>query len=160
MSFMAAAPAVAEAAGAAGATTAATGAGLGAAGTAAGTGAGLGTAGSGVLASAAGAPAFEAGGFGIGAAGGEGLGMMSAANTASPTFVEGMTDMLKRFRSGGEQSLGDAYKNFGNNPETYGYLSGKAGELAKTGQQNAPVAPIVYPSYQQPENPYLKRRGY
>lgn len=70
--------------------------------------------------------------------------------------------MISRFMQGQNQDLGQAYENFGNNPETYGYLFNKVYTIGKSlggggGQQQA--APItINTNYQQEtENPYLRK---
>lgn len=68
---------------------------------------------------------------------------------------------IDKFQKGKDSSLGKAYDNFGNNPETYGYAAGKLGMMASLGGGGAKAAPInTMVTYQQPENAYLKRRGY
>lgn len=71
--------------------------------------------------------------------------------------------MISRFMQGQNQDLGQAYENFGNNPETYGYLFNKVYTVGRGlgggggGQQQA--APItINTNYQQEtENPYLRK---
>lgn len=70
--------------------------------------------------------------------------------------------MISRFMQGQNQDLGQAYENFGNNPETYGYLFNKVYTVGKGlggggGQQQA--APItINTNYQQEtDNPYLRK---
>lgn len=70
--------------------------------------------------------------------------------------------MISRFMQGQNQDLGQAYENFGNNPETYGYLFNKVYTVGRGlsgggGQQQA--APItINTNYQQEtDNPYLRK---
>lgn len=71
-------------------------------------------------------------------------------------------NFFTRFMDGQNQDLGQAYENFGNNPETYGYLFNKVYTVVKSlggggGQQQA--APItINTNYQQEtDNPYLRK---
>lgn len=79
--------------------------------------------------------------------------------TANPTFADKSANMLERFQKGGNQGLNESYKNFGNNPETYGAAYGLASRMAGSGKP-ASAAPITTNiSYQQPTNSYLQKRG-
>ena len=67
---------------------------------------------------------------------------------------------LERFSKGGEQSLGEAWKNRGWNPETAGYVYTKANQIAAAGKQPSQASPMnTTVNYQQPTNPYLAKRG-
>lgn len=99
----------------------------------------------------------------MGGNGAGGFGVDAAQQTAQSQGTEtqgGWLDMLKRFQKGGSMDTADAYKNFGNNPETYGYLMGKMGQLGNMRQQGQQQPMVTNISYQPPENAYLKRRGY
>jgi len=77
--------------------------------------------------------------------------------TTSPGFMDKAVNMYDRLYKGGEQNIVQAYKNRGNNPETYGYALAKLNSL--TNGASAPEAPpmVTNISYQQPENSYLRR---
>ena len=77
--------------------------------------------------------------------------------TANPGFMDKAVNMYDRLNKGGEQNIVQAYKNRGNNPETYGYALAKLNSL--TNGAAAPEAPqmVTNVSYQQPENSYLRR---
>lgn len=84
------------------------------------------------------------------------------AMTSSDATQVPQGSMISRFMQGQNQDLGQAYENFGNNPETYGYLFNKVYTVGKGlggsgGQQQA--APItINTNYQQEtDNPYLRK---
>jgi hypothetical protein len=79
--------------------------------------------------------------------------------TKDPSVIQQGANYLERFQKGSGQGLTDTYKNFGNNPETYGAVYGLATKMAGSGkpQSGAPITTNI--SYQQPENPYLRKRG-
>lgn len=86
---------------------------------------------------------------------------METYGTTTPSLVDKATNTIERFQKGGKQSFNDM--SFDNSPEMYGYLydkanaiSGMAGAAGKGGGA-APITTNI--SYQQPENPYLKKRG-
>lgn len=79
--------------------------------------------------------------------------------TSNPSMMQQGVNYLERFQKGGGQGLGETYKNFGNNPETYGAAYGLVNKMAGSGkpQSGAPITTNI--SYQQPENSYLRKRG-
>jgi hypothetical protein len=86
-------------------------------------------------------------------------GNVQTYGTANPSYMQQGVNTLERFQKGSGQGLTDTYKNFGNNPETYGAVYGLATKMAGSGkpQSGAPITTNI--SYQQPENPYLRKRG-
>lgn len=75
---------------------------------------------------------------------------MQTYGTSDPSFMQRAGNSLERFQRGGNQGLNDTYKNFGNNPETYGAIYGMANKMAGSGKP-ASAAPITTNiSYQQP----------
>jgi hypothetical protein len=113
---------------------------------------GGGAAGSGVNAGSA--PAYDTGGFNIDAANG-------ARTAQGPSFMDRGADMLDRFKKGGSQDVMQAWQNRGNNPETYGYMMGKLNSMTNSNNRDQRLPPMTTNvSYQQPQNEYLKRRGY
>lgn len=87
----------------------------------------------------------------------QGIKDMREYGTANPTFVDKVVNTLERFQKGNDQGL---FKTkLGNNPETYGAAYGLATKMAGSGkpQSGAPITTNI--SYQQPENPYLRKRG-
>lgn len=90
-----------------------------------------------------------------------GYSLETAGNTPSAPWYDQVYDYYDRFTKGMEQKAPDAYKNFGNNPETYGYAYGKLNQFAGMGKGGqSPQAPSINVNYQQPDNPYLRKRGY
>ena len=78
--------------------------------------------------------------------------------TTDPSIWQYAGNGLKRFAKGKEQDVGEAWKNFGNNPETYGYVFGKAEGMTKGGGGGTQAPPVTLNNtYQQPENEYLRR---
>ena len=86
---------------------------------------------------------------------------VASYGTSNPSFFDKAGSYLDRFQKGEKQSMGEAWKGRGNNPETYGYAYNKLNSLSGMGKQSGGAAPITTNiSYQQPENEYLrKRRG-
>jgi hypothetical protein len=87
---------------------------------------------------------------------------MQTYGTTDPSYLQQAGNALERFQAGGNQSMGTAVEKFGNNPETYGYLYGKANQISgMAGKQGgggaAPITTNI--TYQQPVNPYLAKRG-
>lgn len=82
--------------------------------------------------------------------------------TASPSFMDKAGAMYDRFTNGQNASLGNSMKNFGNNPETYGKVYGILTSFAKGGGGGGgSVQPASITNYyQQPQNEYLRKRGY
>lgn len=76
------------------------------------------------------------------------------------SFIDTLKDYYSRFNKGYEDNAIDMYKDgkFGNNPETYGYLYSLS-KYGKGGQQQQ-QAPMMVNRYEQPDNPYLRKRGY
>lgn len=86
---------------------------------------------------------------------------LSQYGTASPSVMDKVSSGLEQFQKGSNQNITDAYKNFGNNAKTYGYMYGKLQGLANSGGGgNQPANVVTNVSYQQPQSTYLKRRGY
>ena len=84
-------------------------------------------------------------------------GNVQTYGTANPSFMDRSINALERFQKGNDQGL---FKTkLGNNPETYGAVYGLASKMAGSGkpQSGAPITTNI--SYQQPENPYLRKRG-
>lgn len=77
--------------------------------------------------------------------------------TADPAWWQDGYDYYDRFSKGMNQDLPTAYKNFGNNPETYGYGFGKLSQLAKGGGQPSAPSMTTNISYQQPDDRYNRR---
>jgi hypothetical protein len=87
----------------------------------------------------------------------------TVANTPASGWVDNAMNKLGEFQKGEKATMQDAWRNRGNNPETYGYLYGKVGEVAGMagGGKGGAVPVNTYINYQQPENEYLRRRrGY
>lgn len=86
-------------------------------------------------------------------------GNVQTYGTANPSFMDKGVNMLERFQKGSGNNLSEAWKARGNNPETYGAIYGAVNKMAGTGkpQSGAPITTNI--SYQQPENPYLRKRG-
>ncbi len=86
-------------------------------------------------------------------------GNVQTYGTANPSFMDRSINALERFQKGGSNNLSEAWKARGNNPETYGAVFGLVSKMAGTGkpQSGAPITTNI--SYQQPENPYLRKRG-
>lgn len=85
---------------------------------------------------------------------------VSSYGTSNPSMWDKAVGTIDRFNKGGNQNLPEAWKNFGNNPETYGYVSNKLAGLTRGagGGQSAPASVNTTVNYQQPSNPYLERR--
>lgn len=79
--------------------------------------------------------------------------------TSNPTIMDKGAGMLERFQKGGSQGLNESYKNFGNNPETYGAAYGLASRMAGSGKPASAPPITTNISYQQPTNSYLQKRG-
>lgn len=84
---------------------------------------------------------------------------LETANTAAqPGWFDNAMDYLERFQKGRKQNMPEAWRGRGNNPETYGYLTGKVDDIMGMGGSGGGVAPITTNiNYQEPENPYLRR---
>lgn len=91
---------------------------------------------------------------------------LATYGNTSPSWLDNTMNTYDRFSKGGDMSLPKAYETyqkggFGNNPETYGYIYSKLGQFAKGGGGGQPMQPAsINVNYQQPDNPYLRRRGY
>jgi len=84
---------------------------------------------------------------------------ISRYGVEEPSFYDYAKDAYTKFGQGEKASFFDMMREgkFGNNPETYGYLN----SLMKYGKQPQNTqAPTMVTKYQQPENPYLRKRGY
>lgn len=111
-------------------------------------------------------------GWGLGPDTVQGLNADQASNlgtygSVNPSWMEKAYGMYDRFTKGGNMSFPEAYKayqggEFGNNPETYGFIYNKLGQVARMGGGGMqPMQPAsINVSYQQPDNPYLRKRGY
>lgn len=86
-----------------------------------------------------------------------GLENQNTYGTANPSIMDKGFNSLERFQKGQNQSLPEAYKSFGNNPETYGAAYGMLNKLSGMGKQSGAAPITINSSYQQPENTYLKR---
>lgn len=87
----------------------------------------------------------------------------TVANAPNTGYWDSAMNNLEKFQAGQKASMPEAWRARGNNPETYGYLYNKFGEVASMGGGGksgaAPITTNI--NYQQPENEYLrKRRGY
>jgi hypothetical protein len=65
------------------------------------------------------------------------MGAPSGYGAPSPSFLDRTMGYIGRFNGGMNSDMGQAYKGFGNNPETYGFMTRKLGDLMRT----APGAP-------------------
>ena len=86
-------------------------------------------------------------------------GNMQTYGTENPSMMQQGVNLYERFGKGQGQSVGDAYKNFGNNPETYGAAYGLINKMASTGKQGGAAPITINSTYQQPVNEYLKKYG-
>lgn len=85
----------------------------------------------------------------------------SEMGPAESSWLEKAYSTYDRFNKGADQSLPEAWKNRGMNPETFGYGYGKLNQFASLGKGGqTPQAPATINNYQHPENPYLRKRGY
>jgi len=78
--------------------------------------------------------------------------------TTDPSIWQKGGNLLVRFSKGKDHNMVEAWKNFGNNPETYGYVFGKMEGMMKGGGGGTQAPPVTLNNtYQQPENEYLRR---
>ena len=77
-------------------------------------------------------------------------GNMQTYGTTDPSYLQQGVNGLERFQKGGNQGLGETYKNFGNNPETYGAAYGLVNKMAGSGKPTSAAPITTHISYQQP----------
>lgn len=122
--------------------------------------AGLGAAGSSALSAfQKGATATPADGFSLDAGPAPSVGPIvnAPAGYGAPSFIDKTMDYVDRFTGGMKSNMGQAYKAFGNNPETYGYAAQRLGDLLRTAP-GAPPPPVMNTTiYQQSPNSYGRR---
>lgn len=95
---------------------------------------------------------------GAGAYGGFDATQQATQGPMESTGWQSIGDWLEKFDKGRGNSLGQAWKERGFNPQTYGYAAGKLQGMMGSGQGAGTPQPIVNNiSYQQPENDYLRR---
>lgn len=64
-------------------------------------------------------------------AAGAASGAASGATAAAPAASGFVNDYYKPFIAGGQQNFSEAWKNKGNNPQTYGYIGKKLEDFSK-----------------------------
>lgn len=80
--------------------------------------------------------------------------------TADPSWWQKGYDYYDQFSEGMNQDLPQAYKNFGNNPETYGYGFSKLSGLARMGGGGgggSTPSMSTTVNYQQPQDEYRRK---
>jgi hypothetical protein len=79
----------------------------------------------------------------------------------TPTLMQNMMNNYENFNKGMNSNLVDAWRDKGMNAGTAGYVYGKVNQFAGAAKGPQPMQPAnIIVNNQQPQNEYLKKRGY